>query len=140
MAPVVSFGRAQLDACNIAQAQPVLGNDEIAYVIDRREFPARPDAEPLVAGRQSPCADGKIAARQEIAKVGHVYAVRRDHVGIEEDANFARIDALQIDAGDAVDALEPAFEQAIEQVVTVGQVAFAGDAQLEHGLVAQRAR
>ena len=47
---------------------------------------------------------------------------------------------MEFDTRYAVDALETSFQQPVEQVVTVGQVAIARDSQLQDGLVAQRAR
>ena len=46
---------------------------------------------------------------------------------------------MEFDAGHSVDALEAPFQQPVQQVVTVRQVAVAGDPQLQDGLVAQRA-
>ena len=97
-----------------------------------------PNAQPLVARGQAPGVDGEIAARQQVAQVGHVDAVSRDHVRIEKDADLAGVNTLQFDARNAVDTLEPALEEAIQQVVTVGQVPFARDSQLQYWLVTQR--
>ncbi len=44
---------------------------------------------------------------------------------------------MQFDAGYPVDALETSFQEPVEQVVTVGQVTIARDAQLQDRLVAQ---
>ncbi len=52
-------------------------------------------------------------------------------IGLQQDADFARVDAIEIDGRHAFEALEAALQQAVEHLVAVRQVAIAGDAQFE---------
>ncbi len=122
---------------DIAQTQPVRRNDKVANVIYRHELSPRAYAQTLIAGGKPPCVNREIASREQVAEIGNIDAVSRYHVGIEEDSYFTRVHAMQFDAGYPVDALETSFQEPVEQVVTVGQVTIARDAQLQDRLVAQ---
>jgi hypothetical protein len=50
MPAVISLRRVQLNAGDIAQAQPVGRDNEIANILDGTEFTARSYAQPLIAG------------------------------------------------------------------------------------------
>ena len=50
-------------------------------------------------------------------------------VRLEQDTNLARIDTLQLNLRNTLDALETAFQQTVQQIVAVGQVAIGRDAK-----------
>ena len=64
---VVAIGGAQLDVSDITQPQAGFVDHEVANLLDRVEFAPRPDAEALVARRDSTGIDREIAALQEVA-------------------------------------------------------------------------
>ena len=51
---------------DIAQAQALIVDDQVANFLDRAELPARADAEALAAGRDLAGADGEIAAHEQV--------------------------------------------------------------------------
>ena len=60
--------------------------------------------------------------------------------GVQQDPDLARLHSLQLDPGDALQPFDASLEMAVQHVVGVRQVAVAGDAQHQDGLVAEGAR
>ena len=119
VSPVVSIRRAQLDIGDITETQAGRIDAQVANFVDRRKFAARPHTEALAARRDLAGTDCEIAALQQDANGRDVDAVRGEQVGLQQNANFALVDPVQIDARHALEPLEATLQQSVEQVVTV---------------------
>ena len=82
-------------------------------------------------------ADGEIAFFQQLTELADIHAMRGDAIYIEQYANFPWLDALQLNAGHALEAFQPPFDRVVQHLISVRQIAVAGDAQHEDRLVTE---
>ncbi len=98
MPAVIAVRGAQFDFRDIAQAQPVSGNDEIADLLDRSKLSTRANAQPLVPGGDPPGVDREVASCEQVTKVLYIDSVGGDEISIHENPDLTRIDTVQVDA------------------------------------------
>ena len=127
MTAEVSLGTAHLDRRDVAKPDVSILDDQVLDVTDRSELALRPEAEALIAVRHTPGADCKVGTL-ELLQVVEADAVCGHSISIEEDSDFPRLHAMQLDPGHTFDPFQPPFEQAVEHLVAVFQVALARNA------------
>ena len=129
------FRRDQLDLGDVAEPH-ARGKQQVAHVVDAVEFADRAHREARVVLRDLARAHREIALLEQGAELAHVDAVGGEPVRIDEDAHLARLHALQLDARDALDALDRPLQVLLQHLVLVGQVLVGRDADHGHRLVA----
>ncbi len=135
MASVVTLRRTKFHIGYVAKLESLAIDDKVANLLDRRKLASWTNAEALLTGQNLAGTDREVAAGQPVSEQSDVNFVGRQQVGFQQNSYLAGIHAVQLDTRHAVDPLKPSLEQAIEQVVAVGQVPVAGYAQSQHGLV-----
>src|SRR4029453_8074449 len=106
VASEVAVRRAQRDVGDVAQAQVLVVDHELADLVDGAELALRTQAEALPAVGDESRAHGEVALLEQFAQLGQIYVMRGDAVRVEQDADLARVDTVEVDLGDAVDSLD----------------------------------
>ena len=109
MSSVVAVRTAQLDVRDVAEPQAVDVDHEIANLLDGLKLAARPHAEALIAIGDTSGTDGKVAAFEYFANLVDVDAMRSEKIRLQQNANFAGINAIQVDQRNSFESLQPAL-------------------------------
>ena len=87
-----------------------------------------------------PALTEKLLRSSRLAQLLHVDAVGREPVRLDQHAQLARLDALQLDPRDAVEPLDRPLQELLQRVVLVGEVLLGGDADHRDRLVRRAER
>ena len=128
------LGRDQLDGRDVADTDAA-ADHQVAHVVERVELTERTDDEARAVLRDLAGAHREIRRLEQLAQLQHVDTVGGDPRRVDEHANLARLDALELDAGDAFQPLDRMLEEFLERVVLVGEVGVGGQPDDGHRLV-----
>ena len=128
------LGCDELDRGDIAHPHAA-ADHQVAHVVERVKLTQRPDDEARAVLGDLAGADREIRRFEQLAQLQHVDAVGSDSGGIDQHAHLARLDALELDARDAVEALDRVLEVLLQRVVLVGEIGVGREPDDHHRLV-----